>query len=115
MARNQPTPVTASGQALLHLVVIAFHQLKDVALGILEENDPQAGHGLIQAYRRPKSVDDSLTVNLRGLDAGATYELTNIDTGKADKLTGAQLIQDGYKIPSPEQPGGPLIEYKKVP
>jgi alpha-galactosidase len=77
-------------------------------------NDPQAGKGVIQAFRRPKCATDSLTVKLRGLDAAATYELTNIDTGNADRFTGAQLIQDGYKITSPDQPGAPLIQYAKV-
>jgi hypothetical protein len=40
--------------------------------------------------------------------------LTNVDTGKSDRFTGAQLIQDGFKISSPDQPGGPLIQYAKV-
>jgi hypothetical protein len=76
-------------------------------------NDPQVGKGIIQAFRRPKCTTDSLTVKLRPRCA-ATYELTNVDTGKVDKFTGAQLIQDGYKITSPDQPGGPLIQYKKI-
>ena len=52
--------------------------------------------------------------SMPAIDAAATYELTNVDTGKADRFTGAQLIQDGFKISSPDQPGGPLIQYAKV-
>ena len=40
------------------------------------------GKGIIQAFRRPENKDASIKVMLRGLKAGAKYELTNRDGGK---------------------------------
>jgi alpha-galactosidase len=77
-------------------------------------NDPEAQSGIIQAFRRPKNTGDTLAVKLRGLDPLATYELTDIDTAKARRVSGLKLMQEGYQIVSPDLSGAPLIQYKKV-
>jgi len=74
---------------------------------------PESGEGMIQAFRRDDSAESSLVVRLSGLDPKGSYELTDLDSGKAEKLTGQRLM-DGYAVTIATKPGSVLIRYKKV-
>ncbi len=79
-----------------------------------EFNDPKKGLGVLQAFRSAQNSSPTLTVKLRGIDAAATYELTEVDQNKTVRLTGAQLIQTGYTVTPAASDRAPLVEYGKV-
>jgi alpha-galactosidase len=74
---------------------------------------PEAGEGVIQAFRRPNSIYESIRVRPRGLVSDAVYTLTNSDTGGKMQLTGEELMSDGLSIFLKDQPGSAVILYKK--
>ncbi len=74
---------------------------------------PEKGEGLVQAFRRGGNGEESKTLKLQGLDAAATYTVTNLDTGEKSELSGRDLIESGLPITIKEQPGSALITYTK--
>ncbi len=74
---------------------------------------PETGEGVVQAFRRAESLYEVARFNLRGLDPGAPYELTNLDSGQSQTLTGRDLLEKGLAVPVSEQPGSAVITYKK--
>ncbi|MBO7394193.1 MAG: alpha-galactosidase [Abditibacteriota bacterium] len=73
---------------------------------------PEAGKGIIQAFRRPENKEPAITVTLRGLRPGAKYKFTNRDGGE-EIFTGKQLMK-GYKLSAPEARTSMIIEYTKL-
>jgi len=56
---------------------------------------------MIQAFRRPKNSDPSITLKLRGLDPAVTYRLVDLDGGDPVTKSGQELRHhkrdtDGY-------------------
>jgi len=49
------------------------------------------GQGFAMLFRRPRSPYSRAQVALQGLDAQATYQIEHVDTGRRERLTGAQL------------------------
>jgi alpha-galactosidase len=47
---------------------------------------PDLGEGLVQAFRRPESGPEAITVSLRDLDPQTRYEIENLDGGKQSRL-----------------------------
>ncbi len=77
-------------------------------------NRPERGDGMVQAFRREKSDDLTKDLRLRGLDAGANYEVTDLDKGAANTISGTDLMQKGLHVEVPEEPGAAIIIYKRV-
>ncbi|MFI5387097.1 MAG: alpha-galactosidase [Fimbriimonadales bacterium] len=74
---------------------------------------PESGEGMIQAFRRDDATADSMVIKLAGLDARAAYTVTNLDSGKSEKLSGRRLTEEGLTVGIPIKPGSALISYKK--
>ena len=74
---------------------------------------PEAGRGVIQAFRRPGSLYTAARFQLRGIDAAATYVLTNLDGGDAKEASGGELMDPGLLVEVQDQPGAAVITYKK--
>ncbi len=74
---------------------------------------PEAGRGVIQAFRRPGSPYTAARFQLRGIDAAATYVLTNLDGGGAKEASGGELMDPGLLVEVQDQPGATVITYKK--
>ena len=74
---------------------------------------PEAGRGVIQAFRRPGSLYTAARFQLRGIDAAATYVLTNLDGGDAKEASGSELMDPGLLVDIQDQPGAAVITYKK--
>jgi hypothetical protein len=53
-------------------------------------------------------------LRLRGLDASAIYELSKIEGGAVNTVSGADLMQHGLALEIPEKPGAVIIRYHKV-
>lgn len=75
---------------------------------------PEKGEGVVQAFRRADSVYEAARFKLRGLDPGAEYVLTNLDTAQSQTLTGRELLDKGLAVPIADQPGSAVIVYKKL-
>lgn len=68
--------------------------------------------GLVQVFRRPGAVQNTLTVSLCGLSDDATYAI-NQPEGPPRRLTGRQL-REGFAIPLPQAPASAVLEYRRV-
>jgi alpha-galactosidase len=74
---------------------------------------PEKGEGVVQAFRRAESVNEAARLKLRGLDPGAEYVLTNLDTGQSQMVAGRALLDKGLSVPIADQPGSAVFVYQK--
>ncbi len=74
---------------------------------------PEQGRGMIQAFRRQDSPYESARFSLHGLEPDAHYVVSNIDTGKSQKLTGRELAAPGLLVTAPAQPSAMVLYYEK--
>jgi alpha-galactosidase len=86
--------------------------LGDDAWLAYQMNRPEQKDGLVMAFRRPKSPQDNITVQLKGLDGRSTYEVKNQDTGEIMTKTGDELSR-GITLTLGEAPGSVCLLYKK--
>jgi len=75
---------------------------------------PEDGEGMVQAFRREKSVCESARFKLTGLDLNANYTVKNIDACDSQEMSGGELMEKGLFVSIPEQPGAVIITYKKI-
>lgn len=68
--------------------------------------------GVVQAFRRPETTDDSLTIQLHGLDPRQHYRIENLDGGH-EVRTGEELTR-GHVITVREKPGAAVLVIKAV-
>jgi alpha-galactosidase len=64
---------------------------------------PESGDGLLQAIRHARAPKEAFTANLRGLVPGATYTLTNSESGDVATMTGERLMTDGFVVELPRR------------
>ncbi|NLF67573.1 MAG: hypothetical protein GX575_00815 [Candidatus Anammoximicrobium sp.] len=74
---------------------------------------PESGEGLVQAFRREQSGDESARLKLYGLEPEAVYTLTDLDVPGATRMTGRELTQDGLSIAIKDRPGAAIVTYAK--
>jgi hypothetical protein len=77
-------------------------------------NYPEMDAGMIQAFRRERSVDKSACLNLVGLDPDARYMVKNIDASDAEEMPGSELMEKGLDVRIEDCPGAVIITYRKV-
>jgi alpha-galactosidase len=77
-------------------------------------NRPEEGDGMVQVFRRERSDDAARDLPLRGLDADATYEVTDLDAGVPKTVTGRDLMQKGLHVEVAAEPGAAIILYKRA-
>ncbi|MGV8139666.1 MAG: glycoside hydrolase family 36 protein [Mangrovibacterium sp.] len=77
-------------------------------------NRPDKGDGIIIAFRRKDSSDESIQVKLLGLNNKINYELSDEDSNAKVTKTGEELLK-GLTLTLKEKPGSLLIWYKKLP
>ena len=75
---------------------------------------PELGEGFVQAFRRPASPYESARFPLHGLDAAATYELTDMDAAGPIKMTGKELTYHGLPIRLADRPAAAMWVYRKA-
>ena len=76
-------------------------------------NDPKAGKGAVQMFRRLDSLYEAGRFPLYGLDAEAVYTVTDVDTAKTADYTGAELMTKGLPIVIDEAPKGVILTFEK--
>lgn len=76
---------------------------------------PEAGTGVVQAFRRANSIYEAARLKLHGLNAGARYVLTDLDQRDAPQsLTGEELMNKGLRVTAAAQPAAVVITYQKA-
>jgi len=79
-------------------------------------DQPAQGRGVVQAFRRANSIYESARFKLHGLETGARYVVTDLDTPEAkSQLSGRELMETGLVLTLAEQPSARIVTYKKVP
>ncbi|HZT43043.1 MAG TPA: alpha-galactosidase [Chthonomonadaceae bacterium] len=75
---------------------------------------PEKDDGVVQAFRRPKCPEETLTVKLRGLDPQARYTVQNVDGSNQQQRSGRELMEAGLPITIQEPPGAAVITYRRI-
>lgn len=89
---------------------------KDDAWMAWQFHRPEAGEGVVQAFRRPGSDVFGLQLRLRGLKAEARYEVADLDApeGSAKAVSnGRELMERGLEVAIRDRPGAALIVYRE--
>jgi alpha-galactosidase len=74
---------------------------------------PESADGVVQAFRRAESNQESTRLRLRGLEADAVYTLTNLDVAGTTERTGRELADGGLAVVIKDQPGAAIVTYRK--
>jgi alpha-galactosidase len=75
---------------------------------------PDAGEGVVQAFRRSESPFESAHLKLRGLTPDARYKITDVDNPTDLLLTGRELMEKGLPVTLKAEPDSAVIMYKLV-
>lgn len=68
--------------------------------------------GIVQVFRRAKSVCNAGALALQGLDPKATYTVENLDTHETQTATGEDLATKGLSVSLSERPSSALFVYR---
>jgi alpha-galactosidase len=103
-------------KALRHLFVGDFYPLMDHSVDPMHWTGYQfhrddLGEGVALLFRRDRSPYPAVQIRLRGLEAGMTYELQDVDTSECRTLTGRELAEP-LEIEIEKAPGSVLIVYR---
>jgi alpha-galactosidase len=75
---------------------------------------PDAGEGMVQAFRRDKCEESTKTFRLSGLDPAAQYELANFDVEGTTRASGKDLMEKGLAVAIKDTPGAAVIAYVRL-
>jgi alpha-galactosidase len=75
---------------------------------------PEAGQGMVQAFRRHNSPYEKARFSLRGLDPATRYVVTDLDSGQKQTLSGSELLDHGLSVAIGAKPGAAVITYVKA-
>jgi alpha-galactosidase len=75
---------------------------------------PEIGGGVVQAFRREKNDESVQIFRLSGLSRSAKYEVTNLDGGRQEKMTGQELMEQGLTVEIKSKPGAAIVMYRKA-
>ncbi|RIK81648.1 MAG: hypothetical protein DCC68_08305 [Planctomycetota bacterium] len=75
---------------------------------------PETGEGMIQAFRRDRSVYETARFPLRGVEPQSEYEVRNIDQPKGHVVSGRELLENGAAVTIGERPGAAVVVYRRV-
>lgn len=92
-------PLTGDGDLTGHDVWLAYQMHR-----------PSDGSGIVVAFRREESTEDSCVVRLDGLSADKVYRLTDSDSGEETVKTGRELV-DGLTLRLDRPKSSLLIKY----
>ena len=77
-------------------------------------DQPEAGAGMVQAFRREKNTEPVRTFRLRGLNPAASYEVTDFDANTPVTISGQELLDKGLTVEIKDLPGAALVVYKRI-
>jgi len=91
----------------------SYSQAADVWMAY-QLDRPDRGEGLVVALRRPQSHFEGARFPLRGLAAEATYRVSDLDSGAAQEMAGAVLLNSGLRVDISARPGSALLRYQRI-
>ena len=74
---------------------------------------PAIGKGMVQVFRRGESIYEAARLPLRGLEPGASYTVTDLDSGEAKQMSGRELTEKGLPVSLAARPDSALFTYRK--
>lgn len=74
---------------------------------------PDKEKGFILAFRREECPQDSLHVEIHGLDPNAEYAVKDLDTKEERKVKGSELLKDGYTFHLSEPRSSSILTISK--
>ena len=75
---------------------------------------PEAGQGMVQAFRRAESIYTDAALPLKALDPAAQYEITDTATGEKKTRSGADLMDRGLPVHLTDRPQAAVLSYTKL-
>jgi alpha-galactosidase len=75
---------------------------------------PDLGEGMIVAFRRHTSPFPRWEAGLQALDPDADYDLYSWDDRGTRRMTGRQLMAEGFTVTIDDKPGSALFTYKRA-
>jgi alpha-galactosidase len=75
---------------------------------------PEANQGVVQAFRRDRCIFESGELRLSALDPEATYEVVDLDGGRARRAGGDELMGKGVLVRIKDRPGAAILTYRRV-
>jgi alpha-galactosidase len=77
-------------------------------------NSIDTGRGVVQVFRRAQSPYEAARYRLHGLEAGATYVVTDLDRpDAASTVSGQELMDNGLRVEIPERQTALLLTYTR--
>jgi alpha-galactosidase len=76
---------------------------------------PEAGEGMVQAFRRRASATATMALPLRGLDVTARYAVYDFDTGTSTIQAGAALATAGLSVTLGDAGSAAVYRYTRLP
>jgi alpha-galactosidase len=92
---------------------LTCYSLDETAWIAWQFNRPDLGEGMVQAFRRPDSYYESARFLLGGLERGARYIITDLDSRKSQEQTGRELAEQGLKVSPPKRASAIVLLYRK--
>ncbi|MBX7257474.1 MAG: alpha-galactosidase [Candidatus Hydrogenedentes bacterium] len=92
---------------------LTSYSLKNDAWMVWQFHMSDSQEGMVQVFRRGESVFVSGDLALKGLDAGATYEIRNTAGGEPVTMDGKSLMEKGLRVTVDEKPGVCVYAYRK--
>ena len=77
-------------------------------------NCPEIDAGMIQVFRRERSIDKCACLNLNGLDPDARYMVKKIDASDGEEIPGSELMEKGLDVHIEDCPGAVIATYRKI-
>jgi alpha-galactosidase len=76
---------------------------------------PEAGEGVVQAFRRGESVYETARLKLRGLDPAARYAVAPVENPDAAvEQAGRELMDPGLAVTAKERPSAAVLTYRRL-
>ena len=72
---------------------------------------PDLDGGVLQVFRRSRSIYESARLKLSGLSPDKTYTVRDMDQAEPGKATGAELMEKGFLLAVPEAPRAVTVVY----
>jgi alpha-galactosidase len=96
-----------------------FYPLTDYSLAsdvwtAWQYDRPEAGEGMVQAFRRQNSGDSTKAFRLSGLDPAVRYDVTDLDRGNTANTPGRDLIGKGLTVEIRDKPGAAVVVYQRA-
>ncbi len=89
------------------------YSLEEDAWMAWQFDNPERGKGVVQAFRRSRSIYTSAQVKLQGLDPEKRYQITDLDDSASSRtVLGRDLMKTGLTMNIEEQPGAKVWTYK---